>query len=155
VLFGGVYLLVFRRRQVLRRSVLRDLAVLFGVGLLLMLPFYIPLAQELSSPNRPAYLEESSWIHYNTDPLNFIALSPFTPWTAPFAPPFSGHVISLNPVEGVAYLGIQAVALAVVALVRRRKAAALWLVVALGSMLFSLGPVLKWDQQPVIYRLGA
>jgi hypothetical protein len=154
VLFGGGYYLLTRRGQMLQRNTLRDFAVLFGVGLLLTLPFYLPLAAEINSPNRPSYLNDSGWVHYSSEPLNFIAFSPFTPWTRPIAPEFSWRSLSINPVEGAAYLGIVAVILAIIAIWRSRSKAGLWLTIALGCMLFSLGPLLKWGEQPVTYQIG-
>src|SRR5258707_10236193 len=85
--------------------------------------------------------------------LNFAALSPFTPWTAKIAPSFSYLILNENLFEGTAYLGVVALVLAVVAVIRNRHKAALWLVIALGCMLFSLGPELKFNGQPVIYTV--
>jgi hypothetical protein len=161
VLFGGGYLLLFRRGLLRRspRTLLRDLAILIGGGALLMLPFYLPLLSELTSTNRPLYLQEVGWVLYSTDPLAFIALSPFSAFTAPITPEFSRVAIGVNSIEGTAYLGIAAVGLAAIAVWRRRHAGSarltgMWLAIALGCMLFSLGPLLKWRDQPVEYTLG-
>ncbi len=155
VLFGGGYYLLFRRSRLLRRDTIRNLIIMFAGGGLLMLPFYIPLFNDLTASNRPVYLQETGWVRYSADPLAFIAPSPFTLWTAPIAPPFSRTVLGTNSIEGTAYLGIIAVILTVVALRRQRHAAGVWLAIALGCMVFSLGPLLKWQDQPVTYHLGA
>ncbi len=154
VLFGGGYLLLFRRDCWRRAKLLRDLVILFGVGVVLIVPFYLPLLADLIGPTPPAYVQETGWVRYSTDPLSFVALSPFNPWTAPIAPIFSRTVLGTNSVEGTAYLGIIAVALAAIAHWRRRRDAGPWLAIALGCMLFSLGPLLKWRDQPARYTLG-
>ncbi len=170
VLFGGGYLALCRRltsplsplsasregdwSRADWRVTLRYLAVMFGVGALLIVPFYLPLLADLASPARPAYLQETGWVRYSADLLGFIAPSPFTPWTAAIAPAFSRAVLGTNSFEGAAYLGVVAVGLATIALLKRRRAAGLWLTIALGCMVFSLGPLLKWQDQPVTYTLG-
>lgn len=154
VLFGGIYLLLFRRDRLFKRALLRNLAILFGIGGLLIAPFYIPLFNDLTSPNRPAYLQETGWVQYSADPLAFIAPSPFTPWLSGIVPTYSRTVLGTNSIEGTAYLGLVAVLLAAVAVWRCGRRAGLWLTIALGCMAFSLGPLLKWQDQPVVYRIG-
>ncbi|MEP7286251.1 MAG: hypothetical protein ABI947_10840 [Chloroflexota bacterium] len=154
VLFGGGYLLLFQRDRLLRRKTLRNLAVLFGGGVLLMVPFYIPLLSDIAATNRPSYLLEGGWTTYSTDALGFVALSPFTSWFGPIAPVYSRMVLGTNAFEGPAYLGIIAVVLAIIALWRRRKWAGFWLAIALGCMLFALGPALKVNNELVTYTLG-
>jgi hypothetical protein len=154
ILFGGSYVLLFRRYYLLRMRLLRSLAIMFGVGVILILPFYLPLLADLTAPARPTYLQEVGWVRYSADLLAFVAPSPFNPWTAPIAPAYSRAVLGTNSTEGAAYLGIIAVALAVIAISRRQHRAGLWLVIALGCMVFSLGPLLKWQDQPVTYTIG-
>jgi hypothetical protein len=93
-------------------------------------------------------------VRYSADLLGFVAPSPFTPWAAVIAPAFSRAVLGTNSFEGSAYLGVVAVVLAALALLKRRRTAGVWLAIALGCMVFSLGPLLKWQDQPVIYTLG-
>lgn len=154
ILFGGGYWFIARRKQLFKRITLQYLILMFGGGLALSLPFYLPLLTELSASDRPVYLQETGWVRYSTDPLGFIAPSPFTPWTRSVAPTYSRAVLGTNSIEGTAYLGIVATVLAGIAVIRRRRAAVLWLIVALGCMLFSLGPLLKWQDQPLTYTLG-
>lgn len=144
-LFGGGYILLARR---FRPAMLRDVLMMSGLGALLSLPFYAPLLAEALSPARPGYLQQGGSIQYSADLLAFVAPSPFTLWSAWFAPGYSRVVLGTNSAEGAAYLGIAAVILTVFALVRRREAR-LWLVVALGCMVFSLGPLLKIYDQPI------
>ena len=153
LLFGGVYLLVARRREVWRWLVLRDLVVILVGGAILSLPFYLPLLRDLATANRPTYLQEGGWVTYSADLLGFVSPSPFAAWLKPVVPDYTRAVLGTNSTEGSAYLGLVAVLLAVIAL-RTRRDARLWLVIALGCMLFSLGPILKVGDQPVRYRLG-
>src|SRR5262249_23296397 len=108
MLFGGGYLLLSHRQTLWSRFTFNQLVVMFGLGILAMLPFYLPLLSEVTSPNRPAYLEEGGWIPYSTDPLAFVAPSPFTPWGQRIAPAYSLNVLGENAAEGTAYLGVVA-----------------------------------------------
>ena len=153
VLFGGAYLLLTRRKVLLKRKTLRELAIVFGLGLILIAPFYVPVIREALTMSSAVYAPEGGWDTYSTDPLNFIALSPFTSWSAPVAPAFGAGVLKGFATEDAAYLGLTAVLLALVALIRQRRRTALWLMVALGCIVFSLGPLLKWNEQLVPYNL--
>ncbi|MBX3063090.1 MAG: hypothetical protein KF726_08945 [Anaerolineae bacterium] len=153
LLFGGLYLLLFRR-DLLSWKMLRQTALMLLGGAILCIPFYIPLAADILAANRPAYLQEAGWVQYSADLLAFVAPSPFTAWTSSIAPEFSRSVLGTNSVEGTAYLGIAATVLALIAVIKRREAR-LWLVITLGCMLFSLGPILKVDDSPVVYTLGS
>jgi hypothetical protein len=70
VLFGGGYLALRRRpasspQESPRtdwRVALRYLVVMFGVGVLLIVPFYLLLLADLTAPARPAYLQETGWV---------------------------------------------------------------------------------------------
>lgn len=156
VLFGGGYLVWMRRAQLVeeRFRTIRQMLWIFGLAAVLILPFYLPLLVEAADPNRPGYLREVGWILFSTDPLSFISPSPYTSWHEPFVPQFSYHIHNANVREGAAYLGIAAVGLVIVALVRRRRDRGVWLAILIGCMVFSLGPMLKWHEQAVVYRLG-
>lgn len=151
--FLGYYAL-FRRPIFWRRAVVGRLVVLFGLGAALALPFFVPLASELTAPTQSADLQETGWVTFSADPLGFVAPSPFTPWGAAVAPAFSRTVLGTNTVEGTAYMGVIVLALCVTAVVTRSDGLRPWLTIAFGSALFSLGPFLKWGDQPVVYTLG-
>ncbi len=158
VLFGALYLLFTRRKQLLQVNwrVIRQLVIVFGGCALLSLPFYLPLLVDATNPAHSAYLDTQSagWVMFSTDLSSFLAPSPLTPWLKPFVPYFSYTIFNTNKTEGTAYLGLVAAILAIVAIGRQRKGIGPWLTILLGSMLFSLGPMLKWNEQPVVYTLG-
>jgi len=159
LVFGAIYILCCNRYLLKRDAflpLLRNLVLMLGLGAVLILPFYLPLITESLSPDRPAYLQESGFIRYSTDPLAFFAPSPFTPWSA-IAPEYSRAVLGTNSAEGAAYLGILPLLLALVALWRPGSPSRrpwLWALIGLGCMLFALGPILKWRDQPVLYTVG-
>lgn len=140
VLFGGAYFLLRERRLLTRRALLMLLGILV-IGGALSLPFYIPLLSEIAAQRTPFVLFDGSKLEHATNLLSLIAPSPFTPWS--FAPEYSRLAIGSNSMEGTAYVGILAVALSLVALSRRVERAGLWLTLAIGCMIFSLGGLLK------------
>ncbi len=118
-------------------------AALVGLGALLLIPFYGPL---LSDAGRAEMRDvaETGRVTYSADALAFATPSPFG-WLADWglAPDYARDVLGTNSAEGTAYVGAIALALAALA-VWQRPAARLWLWVALGAALLSLGPLLKW-----------
>ncbi len=166
-LFLVGYFVLFRRRALLQRRILRNLTLMLSGGALLSLPFFLPLAVQLATPQRTA-IEETGWVAFSADLLGFVSPSPFTLWGARLAPAYTRSVLGTNTTEGSAYLGIVAVILGLIALMERKaggenktaessnlgRALRPWLALALGSMLFSLGPLLKWLDVPVVYTLG-
>lgn len=155
VLFGGLYLLFFQRDALSQLGVWRHLLILFGVAGLLIVPFYVPLLLEAASPNRPAYLQDAGSVSYSAEPLSFIAFSPFTLWGRALAPGFSRVILGdNNATENAGYLGLTAVALALLGFWRSKRQSGLWLAILIGCLVFSLGPLLKWLAQPIDYTLG-
>jgi hypothetical protein len=139
--------------------VLLKVAALYLLGGLLIAPFYLPLLIESVSPTRSATLSLGGWVAYSTDLLGFISSSPFTAWGKALNQQlgYPGDVLGVNSIEGAAYLGIVAVSLCGITGLRRRLklgSARIWLVLGLGAMVFSLGPLLKWRDQPIVYSLG-
>ncbi len=139
-LIGGAYFLL-RERYALTRFVLLALVGIALIGGALCLPFYVPLGVEILTEQNPTVLFDGGSLHFSTDLLALIAPSPFTTWT--FAPDFSRAAIGTNSMEGTAYLGVITLALSAVALVSRQRRAALWLLIALGCIILSLGALLK------------
>ena len=160
-LFVVLYEAIFARVRFWHWRTLRLFIILFGLGCLLIVPFFAPLAVQLLSPSRSADLTLGGWITYSADPLGYFALSPFTPWGASIAPAYSRIVLGTNSIEGTAYIGIVTLILCLVALIGVRRVLAdrvaplrIWWWVAIGSAIFALGPFLKWHDQPLVYKLG-
>jgi hypothetical protein len=156
VLFMGVYFLLWERQRVFRRAApLRDqpwarAAAMIALGGAILLIFFGPL---LTSQGRAEIdaLAETGRVRYSADLLAFVSPSPFGP-LRDLVPGYARDVLGVNSVEGAAYLGVVAVVLAMVALAARRESRG-WAVVALGAMLFSLGPFLKWRDQPLVFHV--
>lgn len=125
----------------------RALALLV-LGGLLIVPFFAPLLTEAGRAELTS-VEEGGRVTFSTDLLAFASPSPFGPLEdVGLAPEYARRVLGTNSAEGSAYLGLIPLALAVLALARRRDARA-WAVLALGAMVLSLGPLLKWQDEPV------
>jgi hypothetical protein len=157
VLFWGLYSLLWDRARLFPAGVPRHRQpwlkgiVMLVVGGLLLIPFFAPL---LSGAGRAELrgVTETGRVTFSTDLLGFASPSPFGPLEdAGLVPGYAWDVLGTNAAEGSAYLGLIALALAVLAL--RRRGARVWGLIALGAMLFSLGPLLKWRDRPVIFRV--
>jgi hypothetical protein len=160
LLFAGLYLLIAERNRLFRPgtgwrgAAWRDqpwiaLILLVAWGGVLLLPFYLPVL--IGGGDEIKQISEPGRITYSTDLLAFVSPSPFGVFDR-IVPEYTRDVLGTNSIEGTAYLGVIATGLAVIAVLRRRSAR-LWLAVALGAMLFSLGPLLKWRDQPVTIRI--
>lgn len=155
LLFTGLYLLVWDRSRLFRRGAgwraqpWIALAVMVVWGGMLLLPFYLPVI--LAGSSEMEQISEPGRITYSADLLAFISPSPFGVFESG-VPDYTRAVLGTNSVEGSAYLGVIAGGLAIVAALRRR-AARLWLAIGLGAMLLSLGPLLKWRDQPVTIQI--
>ncbi len=155
LLFGGLYLLLAERHRLIRRGASwRDqpwiaLILMTLWGGTILLPFYLPVL--IGGGDEIKQISEPGRIAYSTDLLAFVSPSPFGPPDR-IAPDYARDVLGTNSIEGTAYLGVIATGLAGIAVLRRRSAR-LWLAVALGAMLLSLGPLLKWRDQPVTIRI--
>ncbi|WP_119067258.1 hypothetical protein [Aggregatilinea lenta] len=152
--FGLYFLLFARDRIVVRGAVLHDqpwarAAAMIVLGGVLLLPFFGPLLTEAGRAEVEG-LSEPGRVAYSTDLLAFISPSPFG-FFEDAAPAYTRDVLGTNSAEGSAYLGIAAVALAAVALAARKESRP-WLALGLVAMILSLGPLLKWRDQPVTLR---
>ncbi len=118
------------------------LMIMAGVAGLIAVVLYLPLLLEMMRGDS-AFLAETGTVRYSTDLLAFGLPSPFNPVAKALGlvSQTTWDVLGDNAIEGSAYLGLVAVFLAMMAL--RRREARLWLILALVSMVSSLGPVLK------------
>lgn len=137
--FYGVKLIASRDWLALRRALA---AVVLGA--VFSLPFVVPLALDSSVP------AETGAVRYSADLLG-VAVPSF------YHPLFSGwdynrRVLGLEPFETTAYVGAIAAALALVA-VWKIRAARGWLALALVVWVFSLGPLLRVNGEPLAVRV--
>jgi hypothetical protein len=158
-LFMGLYHVIWRRDRLFPRDLpLRDqpwlkIGGMLLLGGLVLLIFFGPLMTNQGRAEMDAVGDATGRIKFSTDPLAFASPSPFgLIGKLGFGMDYAHDVLDTNLTEGAAYLGLVALVLAVVAVALRREARG-WLVVALGSMIFSLGPLLKWHNQPVVFRV--
>ncbi|MFN8560046.1 MAG: hypothetical protein U0703_00045 [Anaerolineae bacterium] len=135
----GVRLLVSRDWLVLRRA----LATVV-LGALLSLPFVVPLL--LDSASLPA---EEGAVRYSADLLGVVSPSFYHPLFNSWD--YNRRVLGLEPFETTAYVGVIAAALAGIA-VWKVRAARGWLALALVAWVFSLGPLLRVDGEPLTLR---
>ncbi len=158
VLFLGLYHLLAGRDWLIRREwpLLDQPWLKFGamlaLGGVLLLIFFGPLLTETGRAEIEN-LHETGRVTFSADLLAFASPSIFGPledWG--LVPEYARDVLGTNSTEGAAYLGIAALALAVIGLLTRREARP-WLLVALGAMVFSLGPLLKWRDDPVTLHI--
>jgi hypothetical protein len=127
----------------------RALGVAFGVGALIVIPFYLPLLGELRESS--AGIVEGGTVAYSADLLSFASPSPDNPVlsAAGLIPAYARAALAGEPQEVTAYLGLIPLALAALALLRRAPESGVWLAVALVAMALSLGPILKVGGEPV------
>jgi hypothetical protein len=154
MLFLGLYHLLWGREWLVRRErpLLDQPWLKFGaiaaLGGAILLIFFGPLMTD-AGRREIAALHETGRVTFSADVLAFVSPSLFGPlekWG--LVPDYARDVLGTNSTEGAAYLGIAALALVVIGVITRREARP-WLLVALGAMVFSLGPLLKWRDQPV------
>ncbi len=131
----------------------RALGIAFGVGALIVIPFYLPLLGALGEPS--AEIVEGGTVAYSADLLSSISPSPDNPIlrAAGLIPAYAESTLAGEPQEVIAYLGLIPVALAALALLRRAPESGVWLAVALVAMILSLGPILKVGGEPVTLRV--
>jgi hypothetical protein len=157
-LFLGLYHLLLARDQLFRpdRFLLDQPWLKFGAMILfggaILLIFFAPLMTD-AGRGEIENLRETGRVTFSADALAFVSPSLFGPlekWG--LVPDYARDVLGTNSTEGSAYVGIVALALVIIGVITRREARP-WLLVALGAMIFSLGPLLKWRDQPVIFRV--
>lgn len=155
VVFSGLYALLAQRRRVIPAGQpwhtwpLTRAAAMVALGGAILLVFFGPL---LTGAGRAEIerLKETGRVTFSADPLAFVSPSPFGPLDD-LVPGYALDVLGTNTAEGAAYLGLAASLLVLAGLLARREARP-WLAVALGAMLLSLGPLLKWRDAPLIMR---
>lgn len=125
---------------------LRRVLVTLALGVLLALPFVVPLAREtLRLP------PESGSVDYSASLLGIVSPSFYHPLFS--ALDYPRRVLGADPFEGASYVGILAALLALFGAWKVRAARG-WLGLALVAWAFSLGPLLKLYDDPLPVRVG-
>ncbi len=128
-----------------RRSLRRVLATLV-LGAVFSLPFAVPLALDTLGAPR-----ETGSVTYSASLLGVVSPSFYHPLFSGWS--FNREVLGVDPFETASYVGVIAAGLALIG-VWKRRAARYWLLMALVAWIFSLGPLLKLYDEPLIVRLG-
>lgn len=137
----------WRRGVPLARQPWIRVAAMVALGGVLLIPFYAPLLTD-AGRREMRDVHEPGRITYSADLLAVASPSPFGPLDdLRLVPGYARDVLGTNSAEGSAYLGVIAGILALVAL--RQRSTRVWLWVALGAWLLSLGPLLKWRDTPL------
>jgi len=127
-------------------------AAMIALGGLLLLPFYGPLLTAQGRAELRA-MQETGRVTFSADALGFVSPSPFgalAEWG--ITPDFAREVLGTNSAEGTAYVGVIALGLVALAVLRRPQVRP-WLWLALGAAVLSLGPLLKWRDTPVTVQI--
>ncbi len=139
----GLLLIAQRDWIALRRAII---GVLIG-GLALGL-FLLPVLR--ATIGTSAYTDAGGNVAYSDDLLSIVTPSFFHPLFSRLD--YTHRVLGVNLNEGVAYIGIIAALLSLIA-VWKVKAARWWLGLALVAWVLALGPLLKILDQPVTYTV--
>ncbi|MCL4254854.1 MAG: hypothetical protein KJ043_13905, partial [Anaerolineae bacterium] len=111
---------------------------------------FIPLFSEL--PQNPELEQGGGHVLYSADLLSIISPSPFHPtWNDTIDYP--AQVLGANLVEGATYIGIVGGFLALMGILGNSWARS-WLRLGIIAWIFSLGPLLKIFDSPIVVRLG-
>ncbi len=133
-------------KQPFNRETMVKLGSAFGLAVLLILPFYLPVLRQQFT-GQSAYLKDGGIVIFSSDLLGIISPSPLNPVLTGLGlvPDYARAALPTNFrfAELFNYIGIIPLALAVLTVVTRRHETAHWTVLALGAAILALGPVLK------------
>jgi hypothetical protein len=132
--------------QRVQRRLMFALAGAFGVALLLVTPFFVPVLRE-QAKGQGAYLQDLGAVHFSADLLGVISPSPLNPVLDALGliPAYASRVspASWRIAELLTYAGVVPLALGTLAAAVQRRRVAAWTLVAVLAAVLSLGPVLK------------
>ncbi len=130
------------------RTNLKYFALAFGLAFGLMIGFYLPLLGGILR-GEMEHLGDGSSIDFALDLLAFISPSNYHPVLQPLnlLPDYAIRVLPgrSDIQERLAYVGFTVLLLALLGLIKSYRKLALWLIVAFFSIIFSLGPLLKFN----------
>ncbi|MBN2006011.1 MAG: hypothetical protein JXA21_21815 [Anaerolineae bacterium] len=150
-LYWLVYFLITHRQTLMSFEVLKALAVLFGVGALICLPFFSGLLMDQLSGNLDYDIQQNGTIAFSHNLSGFLLPSPVSPIAKVLgAQDRIQSLIGTGFVESWAYLGILPLFLALWGWWKNKPKARFWLFFAILTIVLSMGPVLKWGNNAVI-----
>ncbi|MBN1813298.1 MAG: hypothetical protein JXA14_15790 [Anaerolineae bacterium] len=132
------------------------LGLSLAIALLITLPFLLPVISRRFEGEMD-YLAITGVVSHSTDLLAFFTPSPYHPVLASLGvvPPFAQRVFANQEAlrAGLAYPGLIAVLLGAWGMLRSRPRPWLWLVLAVGTAVLSLGPILVVGGEAVEYTV--
>ncbi len=132
-------------RALLRKDMraVRRLILASGTGAALTLLWLLPVFGDAFGG---AYASDGGSVRYSADLLAAITPSFFHPLWGSL--PHTRAVLGINLDEGAGYIGLIAGGLALLGIWRSREARP-WLALAIATYILALGPLLKWNDQPI------
>jgi hypothetical protein len=134
---------------------IRALILVFGLAALVVVPLLLPTV--LRATQEDSYLQKWGTVLHSTDLLAFFTPSPYHPVLRALGlvPAFADRIFLDEEYlyERLAYPGVLAVGLAVWGLIRRRRQAWVWGLLALAAAVLALGPLLKIGNELAVYRV--
>lgn len=152
-----LYLITTKRSLFFSRAFLGKLGAAFMLALLITSPFFLPFILETLSGDL-GYFSSSGYTSFSCDLLGFIAPSPHCPLVEniPAIKNWSGRILTAeggNLTEGLTYLGIVPLVLALTAVLRERRRSLFWMLLCLIAAVLSLGPLLKFNGNLVTFEV--
>ncbi|MGC9396089.1 MAG: hypothetical protein ACP5J4_14700 [Anaerolineae bacterium] len=130
----------------LNRETIVKLGTAFGLAILLVFPFYLPVLRQQVT-GQSTYLQDSGIVAFSSDVLGIISPSPLNPILSRLGlvPNYARDALPLNFqfAELFNYIGIIPLALAGLGFLTQRRETSHWALVAVGAALLALGPVMK------------
>lgn len=149
-----LYALVRLRRQFFYRGRLCALALAFGLAALVVVPIWWP---SIATQQDQDYLTVGGTVKFSADLLALFTPSPYHPVLGPlgWVPSYAEKVFpdQYSLYEGLAYPGLLVTLLGGWALVRRWRQTWIWGMLAVVSLVLSLGPILKVGGELAVYKV--
>ncbi len=128
------------------RQTVTKLGAAFGLAILLVLPFFIPVLHQ-QFKGQSTYLQEKGVIAFSSDLLGIISPSPLNPLLnlLGLVPDYARHAVptDFRISELLNYIGIIPLVLGGLACVTQCRKVVPWGLLALGASILAMGPVLK------------
>ena len=135
-----------------RRDVVKVSRVI-GVGIvgsILLFIYLLPIVNDTLQTSQ--YTEAGGFVRYSVDLLGLASPSFMNPFWGDVTQ-YSSRVLGVNIAEGASYVGVLGGLLAFIGILSHRHARR-WLLVAVVSWVFALGPILKIFDEPIILSVA-